>query len=135
MRFFWSFLIFSGRGLSKNVGQHGYKRHWLKHANAVTNQRNLDQNINDSKSHIWNSFFLRISFRAYNFYIFVHTCRWTSLEFFLISDFLAESLKASRKSFCLFRVRKFALYHILTVKNSVLIALCKQMYIYFWISP
>ena len=33
------------------------KKHWLKRPKAVSKKRNLDQNINDSKSHIWNSFF------------------------------------------------------------------------------
>ena len=32
------------------------KNHWLKRPKAVPpKKRNLDQNINDSKSHIWNS--------------------------------------------------------------------------------
>ena len=44
------------------------KRHWLKRLNAVPKKRNLDQNVNDAKCNIWNSFFfLRILFRAYNF--------------------------------------------------------------------
>ena len=39
---------------------------------------------------------LKILFRAYNVFIFVQTFQWTSSEFFLISDFLAESLKANK---------------------------------------
>ena len=33
------------------------KKHWLKRPSAVPKKRNLNQNINYSKSHIWNSFF------------------------------------------------------------------------------
>ena len=54
-----------------------------------------DQNINDSKGQIWNSFF-EILFWVHNFFIFVCTFQWTRSEFFLISDFLAESLKANK---------------------------------------
>ena len=59
-----------GGGQSKNVGQKiKKKKHWLKRLNAVPKKRNLDQNVNDAKCNIWNSFFffLRILFRAYNF--------------------------------------------------------------------
>ena len=33
------------------------KKHWLKRPSAVPKKRNLNQNINYSISHIWNSFF------------------------------------------------------------------------------
>ena len=60
-----------GQGLHKTVNHHG----WL-----------TKKNINDSKSHIWNScfFFKKIlfQFRAYNFFIFVHTFQWTLSELF-----------------------------------------------------
>ena len=36
------------------------KKHWLKRPKATPQKRNLDQNINDSKSHICNSFFENI---------------------------------------------------------------------------
>ena len=48
-----------GRAMSKNVSHHGwpmtknFKKHWLKRPKAVPKIRNLDQNIYDSKSHIW----------------------------------------------------------------------------------
>ena len=42
--------------LNKNVGLKLAKKHWLK-ALKKTPQKTLDQNKNDSKSHIWNSFF------------------------------------------------------------------------------
>ena len=32
------------------------KKHWLKRPNAVPQKRKLHHSINDSKSHIWNSF-------------------------------------------------------------------------------
>ena len=40
--------------------------------------------------------FLKILFRAYKLFILVHRFQWTSSEFFLISDFLTESLKANK---------------------------------------
>ena len=40
--------------------------------------------------------FLKIVFRAYNVFIFAHTLQWVSSEFFLISNFVAESLKANK---------------------------------------
>ena len=36
------------------------KKNWLKRPKAVPLKRDLDQNINDSKSHICNSFFENI---------------------------------------------------------------------------
>ena len=45
---------------------------------------------------IFKSIFLEIFFRAYNFCIFIHTFQRTSSEFSIISDCLAESLKASK---------------------------------------
>ena len=45
---------------------------------------------------IFKSIFLEIFFRAYNFCIFIHTFLRTSSEFSIISDCLAESLKASK---------------------------------------
>ena len=48
------------------------------------------------KSQIWNSF-LKILFWAYKVFIFFQTFQWISSEFFLISDFLAESFKANKK--------------------------------------
>ena len=36
------------------------------------------------------------TFRAYNFFIFVHLFQWTLSELFLISDFLTENLKANK---------------------------------------
>ena len=45
---------------------------------------------------IFGILFLKILFRTYNFFISVQTCQWTSSESFLISDLLAESLKAKK---------------------------------------
>ena len=77
------------------------KKHRLKRLNAVPKKRNLDQNVNDTKCNIWNSFliFLRILFRAHNFFYSSIRSGGHHQSFFLVSDFLAESLKASQKSF------------------------------------
>ena len=45
---------------------------------------------------IFGILFLKMLFRASNFFTFVHTFQWTSSEFSLISDFLAESLKPNK---------------------------------------
>ena len=45
---------------------------------------------------IFGILFLKILFRSYNVFIFVQKFQWTSSEFFLISDFLAESLKDNK---------------------------------------
>ena len=39
---------------------------------------------------------LKILFLAYNFFILIHMFQRTSSKFFLISDFLEESLKANK---------------------------------------
>ena len=41
--------------------------------------------------------FLKTLFQAYKFFIFALTFQWTLSELFLMSDFLAESLKANKK--------------------------------------
>ena len=61
-------------GLIKNVGQHGWattknKKHWLKRPKAVSKKRNLDQNINNSKHYIWNSFLENIILGIEHFHI------------------------------------------------------------------
>ena len=48
------------------------KKHWLKRPKAVPKKRNLDQNINYSKSHIWNYFFENIISGIQLFYIRPH---------------------------------------------------------------
>ena len=59
------------------------KKHLLKRPKAVPKKtRNLDQNINDSKSHICNSFFENIISRVYNFFMFIHTFQCISSESF-----------------------------------------------------
>ena len=81
--------LFYDEGLSKNIGHQGWptakikkNTHWLKHPKAVPRKRNLDHNINDSKSSVWifilkNIMVIRVVF---------------------ISAFLAESLKANKTS-------------------------------------
>ena len=56
-------------------------------------KRNLDQNINDSKSHFWNSFFENIISDIQLFYIRSNV-PVNIIRAFLISDLLAEILKA-----------------------------------------
>ena len=69
-----------GGGLIKNVGHHGWPMAkinkntlpWKQSLKQSPEKRDLDQNINDSKFHICNSFF-----RIYYF----HTFQWTSSVF------------------------------------------------------
>ena len=56
-------------------------------------KRNLDQNINDSKSHLWNSVFENIISDIQLFYIRSNV-PVNIIRAFLISDLLAEILKA-----------------------------------------
>ena len=56
----------------------------------------MDQNINNSKCHIWNSFFWKYYFR-HTTVLYLPRCSSGHLQsFFLSSGFLAESLKASK---------------------------------------
>ena len=48
------------------------RKYWLKHPKAVPQKQNLDRNINDSKSHIWNYFIENIIFGIQLFYINPH---------------------------------------------------------------
>ena len=48
------------------------------------------------KNLIFGILFLKILFWAYKVFIFVQTLQWISSEFFLITDFLAENLKANK---------------------------------------
>ena len=57
--------------------------------------RNLDQNINDSKSHVWISFFENTIWGVQLFYIRPDVPT-DIISFFLISDFLAGNLNANR---------------------------------------
>ena len=45
------------------------RKYWLKHPKAVPQKQNLDRNINDSKSHIWNYFIENIISGIQLFYI------------------------------------------------------------------
>ena len=98
----WEALWWGRWGLSNNAGHHGWpttkklkKKHWLERPKTVPLKDEISVKINNSKFYIWNSFFENI-FLAYNFFIFVHTFQWTSSEFYFISDFLIESLKATK---------------------------------------
>ena len=96
-------------GLNKNVGHHVWstaeikkKKHWLKRPRTVPpKKRSLDQNKNDSKSYIWNSFFENIHLHPH--------VSVDIIKLFLVSDFLAESLKD----------RSF--YNTVSLKNTSLI--------------
>ena len=48
------------------------RKYWLKHPKAVPQKQNLDRNINDSKSHIWNYFIENIISGIQIFYINPH---------------------------------------------------------------
>ena len=120
------------------------EKYLLKRLNAVLKKkRNLDQNINDSKSQIWNSFFKNIISGIQLFCVRPHD-PVDIIRVFLISYLLAESLKASQKSFKLHRFsskhvsawcQKKKLYCTISwLPRTHSWALWKQMSIYFWIS-
>ena len=62
---------------------------------------NLDQNIHDSKSHIWNSFFENITLGIQLFHIGPHIAVDIIRVFFLISDFLKANKNLRKKSLIL----------------------------------
>ena len=116
----WEALWWGRWGLSNNAGHHGWpttkklkKNHWLERPKTVPLKDEISAKINNSKFYIWNSFFENI-FWAYNFFIFVHTFQWTSSEFFFISDFLIESLKANKNQ----RKRSLIVQYNFTQKTS-----------------
>ena len=79
------FMVGGGRGLIKNIRRHGWPT-----------TKNLDQNVKDSKSHIFNSSFDNIIL-GIQLVLFVQTLQQTSSGLlFLISVFLAKSLKANK---------------------------------------
>ena len=65
--YFSVMLFIMGVKRSKNVGHHGWpttknkKKHWLKPPRAVPQKTKFGPNINDSKSHICNSYFENIT--------------------------------------------------------------------------
>ena len=61
--------------------------------------------------------FLKIFFWAYNFFIIVYTCQWISSEFFLIPDFVAESIKANKN----LRKRSLILQYSFSQKISLIL--------------
>ena len=115
------FMVAGGeRGLSKNVDRDGWlttknkkKQHWLKRPRAVHKN---DQNINDSKCHIWNS----------NIFIFVHTFEWT--VFFLTLQIFQQTY------LCLLWKKNICTAPFLTPKSRILEAVWKQTSVYFCIS-
>ena len=68
------------------------KKHWLKRPKAVPQKTKLGPNINNSKSHIYNSF-LKIFFRAYNN---SPNAPVDIIRVFFIPEFVAENLKANK---------------------------------------
>ena len=70
----------------KNTGQNVLKQ--------STKKRNLDKNINDSKSHICNSYLENIISARKTFYNHPYL-PVDIIRVFLISDFLTESLRAN----------------------------------------
>ena len=108
------FIVVVVGGLSKNVDNQG----WPMTKNTLKlppKNGNLDQNIYDSKSHIWNSFFENIISGIQSF--------------FLISDFLVESFKANKNlqkwsrftiQFCSKNLTYFTNIKSLDMKNNML---------------
>ena len=82
----------------KIVSHHGWptakitKKHWIKRPKAVPKIRNLDQNINDSKSSILNFLFWKYYFGHTRFLYLSRRSSGHHQRFFLISRF------SSRKS-------------------------------------
>ena len=85
------------------MNHHGRRRktekkskQWLKHPKAVPQKRKFGPKYSDSKSHIWNYFFENILFEHTTFLYSSTRSSGHHQSFFLISDFLAKSLKASK---------------------------------------
>ena len=91
-----------GEGRSTIIGHHGWpttkikKKQWtgLNDLKYSHKKRNLDKNINDSKSHMSSPFFENIISGIQ--VVYTRTFQWTLSEFSLISDFLTEILKANK---------------------------------------
>ena len=84
-----------GGRLSKNVDHQG----WPTTKNALKlspPKKKFVPKYKWFKNLIFGIIFLKILFRAYKVFIFVQTFQWISSEFFLFSDFLAESLKGNK---------------------------------------
>ena len=103
----------AGGGLSKNVDNRGCpttknykknnkkKKNWLKSPKDVPKKWTLDQNINDSKTHIWDSFF-EILFWVY---------QWTWPEFF--SNFIFSSRKSQSQQKLVKKITHFTIqFHL-----------------------
>ena len=81
-----------GLNMNKNVAHHGWRQKIKKKKLAKTPQscphkRNLDKNINDSKYHIWNSFFENIISGIQRFYVRPHVSLNIIRVFFNIQIF------------------------------------------------
>ena len=75
-----------------------FKKHWLKHSKTVPKKRNLDQNINDSKTSYLEFFSGKYYFgHAKVLYLFRRSIRYHQ-SFFLFSDFVVGSIKAKKTS-------------------------------------
>ena len=66
------------------------KKHWLKCSKAVPQKTKIGSNINDSKSHIWNSFYENI-ISGMQLFIFVQTFQRTYQSFFNFRFFNRKS--------------------------------------------
>ena len=69
------------------------RKYWLKHPKAVPQKQNLDRNINDSKSHIWNYFIENIISGIQLFYINPHV-PVDSIKFFFFFWFQISRRKS-----------------------------------------
>ena len=120
------------------------KKHWLKRPTKHSPKRqNLDQNINDSKSHNLEFFFWKYFF-GHNIFLYLssrkdHTFYNTvSLK---KTSFCEPQLTwhwlqiLQQTCFCLVSEKIFALQHFLAPNDCIFEALWKQMSVYFFISP
>ena len=73
------------------------RKHWLKHPKSVPQKQNLDQNIDDSKSHIWDYFIENIISDIKLFYINPHAPA-DIIKVFFFFDFRFSRRKSQTQS-------------------------------------
>ena len=92
------------------------EKHWLKLLKAVLQKTKFGPKYRLFKISIW-VLFLKILFRAYNFFFGHHQGS------FLISDFLAESLKTNKNQ----RKRSLILQHSFTQNTSLILRISTHL--------
>ena len=71
------------------------KKHWLKHPKALLQKMKFGPKHKRFEVSYFGILFLKILFRAYNFFISIHPFRWTTSGFFFNFRFL--SIKSQKK--------------------------------------